>query len=137
MAIDLGTRRIGVAFSSSGILASPHCVVDHPGNEQSLIEELSRLADELEATRIVLGVPAGRRHDASIIQEKFAIFGEKLRQRSCKEVVLWDESFSTTEAASLARETGTSRKKQRGRIDMDAAAVILQSYLDDASRRKS
>ena len=136
MAIDLGTRRVGVAVSSSRILASPHSVVQHPGSEQALLEVLTKLADEVEATEIVLGVPAGRRHDAASIRDRFEAFAEKLRQQSCKEVVLWDESYSTTEAASQARETGTSRKKQRGRIDMDAAAVILQSYLD-ALRRKS
>jgi putative Holliday junction resolvase len=50
-------------------------------------------------------------------------------------VVLWDERYSTTEAASRLRETGARPRDAKERIDMLAAAVILQSYLD--SRRSS
>lgn len=137
MAIDLGSRRVGVAVSSSGLIASPHKVLQHPGDEQRLIETLSELAEEVEASEIVLGVPAGQRHDAASIRSRFESFAAKLRQQSCREVVLWDESYSTAEAASLAKEVGTSRRKQRSRIDMDAATVILQSYLDELHRRSS
>ena len=54
MAIDYGTRRIGVAVSDSGVLASPHSVVP---NEGDVIERLARLASELGADTIVVGIP--------------------------------------------------------------------------------
>jgi RNase H-fold protein (predicted Holliday junction resolvase) len=51
--------------------------------------------------------------------------------------VLWDESLSTVEAAERLRASGRSRREAQKDIDMHAAAVILQSYLDDQARGRS
>lgn len=130
MAIDLGARRIGIAVSDSGVLASPHSVMR---NEGDVVEKLARLAGELGAEELVVGIP--RRTHASASEEKFRDFAEELRQRTCKPVVLWDESLSTVEAMERLRAAGRNRREAQKDIDMHAAAVILQSYLDDASRR--
>lgn len=130
MAIDLGARRIGIAVSDSGVLASPHSVMR---NEGDVVEKLARLAGELGAEELVVGIP--RRTHASPSEEKFRDFAEELRQRTCKPVVLWDESLSTVEAMEQRRAAGRNRREAQKDIDMHAAAVILQSYLDDASRR--
>jgi putative Holliday junction resolvase len=130
MAIDLGARRIGIAVSDSGVLASPHSVMR---NEGDVVEKLARLAGELGAEELVVGIP--RRTHASASEEKFRDFAEELRQRTCKPVVLWDESLSTVEAMEQLRAAGRNRREAQKDIDMHAAAVILQSYLDDASRR--
>lgn len=130
MAIDLGARRIGIAVSDSGVLASPHSVMR---NEGDVVEKLARLAGELDAEELVVGIP--RRTHASASEEKFRDFAEALRQRTCKPVVLWDESLSTVEAMERLRAAGRNRREAQKDIDMHAAAVILQSYLDDASRR--
>lgn len=130
MAIDLGARRIGIAVSDSGVLASPHSVMR---NEGDVVEKLARLAGELDAEELVLGIP--RRAHPSASEEKFRDFAEALRQRTCKPVVLWDETLSTVEAMERLRAAGRNRRDAQKDIDMHAAAVILQSYLDDASRR--
>ena len=51
--------------------------------------------------------------------------------------MLWDESLSTFEAARQLRDSGTKRREAQREIDMHAAAVILQSYLDSQARRAS
>lgn len=130
MAIDLGSRRIGIAVSDSGVLASPHSVMR---NEGDVVEKLARLAGELDAEELVVGIP--RRTHASAGEQKFRDFAEALRQRTCKPVVLWNESLSTVEAMERLRAAGKTRRDAQKDIDMHAAAVILQSYLDDASRR--
>ena len=134
MAIDLGAKRIGIAVSDSGVLASPHSVVK---NEGDVVEKLARLAGELGAEELVVGIP--RRTHASALnnamERKFRDFAEALRQRTCKPVVLWDESLSTVEAMERLRDSGRNRREAQKDIDMHAAAVILQSYLDDDSRR--
>lgn len=132
MAIDWGGRRIGVAVSDSGALASPHSVVK---NEGDVIARLARVAAELEAETIVVGVARRARTNAG--EQKFADFAERLRQATCKPVVLWDEAHSTAEAAVRLRERGTKRRDAQRDIDMHAAAVILQSYLDELARRAS
>jgi putative Holliday junction resolvase len=129
LALDFGARRIGVAVSDSGIVATPHSVVR---NEGDVLARLANLARELDAETIVVGLP--RQTHASAGQEKVRAFAESLRQRTCKPVVLWDETLSTVEAAEGLRDSGHSRRKAQKDIDMHAAAVILQSYLDERGR---
>jgi len=131
MAIDYGTRRIGVAVSDSGVLASPHSVVP---NEGDVIERLAKLASELGADTIVVGIPRRQFHDSR--EQTFRDFAESLRQKTCKEVVLWNEELSTADAADRLRASGRKRREAQRDIDMYAAAVILQSYLDEIRRRQ-
>jgi putative holliday junction resolvase len=130
MAIDYGSRRIGVAVSDSGVLASPHSVV---ANEGDIIARLAALASELDATTIVVGIPRRQFHDPK--QSVFRDFADRLRQKTCKEVVLWDEELTTADAAGRLRAAGRKRREAQRDIDMYAAAVILQSYLDTQRRQ--
>ncbi len=122
LGIDYGGRRIGVAVSESGVLASPHSVIP---NEGDVIAELDRLGRELGADTFVVGIP--RRARSTDGEAKFRRFAEELRQRTCKTVLLWDETLTSVEAEERLRESG---RRGKDKLDMYAAAVILQSYLD-------
>lgn len=132
IAIDYGGRRIGIAVSDSGVVATPHSVVR---NEGDVVDKLARLAKELDADTIVVGLP--RRAHASASERKFRDLAERLRQTTCKDVVLWDETLSTAVAAAQLRERGVGRREAQRDIDMHAATVILQSYLDAQAGRPS
>ena len=132
MAIDYGGRRIGVAVSDSGVVATPHSVVR---NEGDVVETLSRLAREVGAETIVVGLP--RRAHAGAAERKFHDLADRLRQTTCKEVVLWDETLSTAEAAAQLRDRGVGRREAQRDIDMHAATVILQSFIDARAGRPS
>jgi putative Holliday junction resolvase len=134
VAVDYGTKRFGVAVSESELIASPHSVIENRGNLGVVIDELVAIAREYDAATFVVGIPV--RNDRSEAEERVRGFVDALRQKSCKEVVLWDEAYSTTEAASLRRELNKGRRDERHEIDMHAATVILQSFLDDRHRRK-
>ena len=129
MAIDYGGRRIGIAVSDSGVMATPHSVLR---NEGDIVEKLAALARELAAETILVGIP--RRTHASAAERKFLDLAAGLRQKTCKEVVLWDEALTTSEAAVQLRDAGRKRREAQREIDMHAAAVILQSYLDAQAR---
>jgi putative holliday junction resolvase len=131
--IDYGSRRIGIAVSDSGVLASPHSVV---ANEGDVVSRIADLAAQLDAEMVVVGL--ARRARSTDGEQKFHTFAEALRQKTCKPVVLWDETLSTVEAAERLRASG--RRRSRGRdddIDMYAAAVILQSWLDAQPGRRT
>jgi putative Holliday junction resolvase len=130
--IDFGARRVGVAVSDSGIVATPHSVVR---NEGDVVEKVARLGGELDADMYVVGI--ARRAKSGPGEERFRNFAEALRQRTCKVVVLWDEALTTVEASETLRAAGRSRRDAEREIDMHAAAVILQSYLDARARRTS
>ena len=136
LGIDLGSRRIGIAVSDSGVMATPHSVMR---NEGDVIAKLAHLANEVEAQTFVVGIPR-RTHasaHAKANEQKYRDFAEALRQRTCKTVVLWDESLSTVEASERLRASGRTRREAQKDIDMHAAAVILQAYLDEHSRGPS
>lgn len=128
--IDYGAKRIGVAVSDSGVLATPHSVLP---NDPSALDKLDDLGRELEADTFVVGI--ARRNDPRG-EQRFHDFAARLRQRTCKHVVLWDEALSTVEAAERLRAAGRKRRDAEKSIDMHAAAVILQSWLDDIARRQ-
>jgi putative Holliday junction resolvase len=128
--IDLGAKRIGIAVSDSGIMATPHSIMR---NEGDVVAKIANLGQELEAETFVVGVP--RRPGAD--ERKFRDFAERLRQRTCKEVVLWDEALTTVEASEQLRAAGRGRREAQREIDMHAAAVILQSWLDRSEGRSS
>lgn len=132
IAIDLGSRRIGIAVSDSGELSTPHSVLR---NEGDVVAKIASLGEQLEADTFVVGTP--RRTHASGNDAKYRAFADSLRQRTCKQVVLWDEALTTVEAADTLRASGRSRRESQREIDMYAAAVILQTYLDDLRRRTS
>ena len=127
--IDYGGRRIGIAVSDSDILATPHSVIRNDGD---VIGRIAALGQQLNAETYVLGV--ARRTRSTAGEEKFRRFADQLRQRTCKPVVLWDETLSTVEATERLRAGGRKPQKGRHDIDMYAAAVILQSYIDGAGR---
>ncbi len=123
--IDYGTRRLGIAVSDSGVVATPHSVLRNEGNA---VEEVAALACEVGAELLVVGIPLRAHQHRS--QRQYEEFAERLRQKTCKPVVLWDEALTTVEAAANLRAQGRSRRDAQREIDMHAAAVMLQSYLD-------
>jgi putative Holliday junction resolvase len=129
MAIDLGSRRIGIAVSESGLIATPHSVIPNNGD---VVERLTQLGLEVGVEMFIVGLP--RRAHASEAEERYRRFAESLRQRTCKPVVLWDETLTTVEAEARLREIGRTRKQSKDGIDMHAAAVILQSWIDEQRR---
>jgi putative holliday junction resolvase len=132
VAIDLGGKRIGIAVSDSGILATPHSVVL---NEGDVVEKLASIGSGLGAALYVVGIP--RRTHRSAAERKYEEFAEALRQRTCKPVLLWNESLSTVAASERRQAAGHTRREAQKTIDMHAAAVILQSFLDSLPGRQS
>ena len=128
--IDYGGKRIGIAVSDSGVLASPHSVI---ANQGDVLGRLDALGRELAADFFVVGVP--RRARSSDGEARYRRFAEELRQRTCKPVVLWDETLTSVEAEERLRESGRKRSRSKDDLDKYAAAVMLQSYLDDRAGR--
>jgi putative transcription antitermination factor YqgF len=132
LAIDYGTVRVGLAVSTSGVLATPHSVIPNDGSLEDLAGRLAALGEELEVERYVVGLPRRSRSGSDDpALAPYRALADALRQKTRKKVVLWDEGWSTTEAASRRREGGARRKRARSPIDMEAAAVFLQAYLDE------
>lgn len=130
LALDVGDRRIGVAVSDpTGLLATPVEVYTRRAKADDLTY-LGKLASEYEVQGIVVGLPVNMNGTEGPQAAKVREFAEALAARG-QDVVLWDERLSTVEAERRMAESG--RRKRRGTImrsDAEAAAVILETYLD-------
>jgi len=130
MALDLGSKRIGVALSDpEGILAQGLTVLTHRSRRADL-EAIAALAQEHEVGEILIGYPlllSGREGEEA---QKVKRFGRALAQRTGLPVIYWDERLSTVAAHRLLQETGLGARQRAARVDMAAAELILQHYLD-------
>lgn len=138
MALDLGTRTIGVAVSDvTGLIANGIETIRRTSPERDF-SRLEQLVAQWEIGEIVLGYPKnmnGTIGERAKVSEQFA---EELKNRFHGiSVVLWDERLSTVAAERVLIDADLQRKKRRKVIDMMAAVVILQNYLDSRSLRRS
>jgi len=128
--LDVGRKRIGVAASDpTGFLASGVRVIQRATLERD-VEAVRSLVESLGAAQVVVGYPLSMSGEAGPQAEETERFVEALRLRTSVPVILWDERLSTLEADRRMQEAGVSGRKRRQRVDVAAAILILQSYLD-------
>lgn len=129
MALDLGSRTIGVALSdNSGTIAQPFCVIDR--EDGGGLEAIRDIVDEKAVEKILLGFPVNMDGSVGESAKRSQAFAERLRREIGVKVILWDERLTTVSAERSLLEADLSRKKRKRLIDKVAAGLILQSYLD-------
>ena len=113
LGLDLGSRTLGVAVSTSGIYASDLKVIRHNEEYDRLINEVKALVDEYKIDVIVLGLPKNMNNSIGEKGNLSISFKEKLEKATGKEVVLEDERLTTVIATNSLISTDNSRKKRR------------------------
>ncbi len=131
LGLDIGDKRIGVALSDpNGILASPFTIINCQGEPADVVAIID-IVDQQQVGQIVVGLP--RSMDGSIGKqaEKVTAFTQKLCDRTRVPVEFRDERLSTVSAKRLMQSVNTRKTRRKVRHDAIAAALILQSYLDE------
>ena len=127
---DFGERRIGVAVGETGTgIANPLGAIDGAANEVRF-REIEKLVNEWRPAGFVVGRPKhsdDSEHAVAKLAEKFA---RRLHAKYHVPVVLVDETLTSATAEAHLRDNRAGAKK-KGDVDAVAAAIILQSYLDD------
>ena len=139
MALDYGTRAIGVAISDElEITVRPLTTLRVRGRDvASLSERIAALVVEHQVGAVVVGLPLrmdGTRGDAVARVERFA---GKLRKCLAIPVLTNDERLTSRAADELLREQGVDARERRLKSDQYAAAIILQDYLARQERDRS
>jgi putative Holliday junction resolvase len=135
-AIDLGARRIGVAFSDSGrTIASPWGTIERSGDPARDRTAVAEAVREVEAATVVVGLPLSLSGEVgpaarAALQEAAAL--RELLEPLGVSVETADERFTTVEAERSLRAAGRTGKKARKVIDSAAAMVLLQAWLDNS-----
>lgn len=133
LAIDFGTRRIGLAVSDPlGITAQGLATLERTRTEDDL-RHICELAREYSAALVLMGNPIGHRGNETAMSERARGFAEKLRRRLSCPVELVDERLTSAQAERVLRESGIGIAKRRGARDRMAATLLLQAYLDRRS----
>lgn len=130
LGIDLGRARIGLALADDVLrTAQPLRVVPRRGDEAD-VRSLREVAQEYEVTRAVLGLPLNMDGSEGASARMSRAFAPRLEAALGVPVELFDERLSTFEAEDRLRAQGVPARDVKGRVDAQAAAVILQGWLD-------
>ncbi len=136
LALDLGSKRIGVASSDlTRTLASPVTVLLRRANHVEDHRELAKILAEYEPDVLVIGLPLGLdgregkataviRAEVAELQVKFAALP----------IVLHDERFTTATAHQSLKDRNMKAQDRRHVVDKVAAAVLLQTWLDGQAK---
>jgi putative Holliday junction resolvase len=130
LGLDIGDRRIGVALSDpQGILASPLTIIER-SDEQAGIKAIVAIVTQKEVGRIIVGLPLSMNGSIGEQAKKVEVFIRELSDHTEVPIEFRDERLTTLSAKRLMRDV---RKSQKMKDDAVAAALILQSYLDEVS----
>lgn len=136
LGLDIGDKRIGIALSDpTRRIASPHSVYQRVGYGPDT-RFFVALAKELDVAYIVSGLPYNMDDSLGGQAEKVQALCGQFRQAGL-DVRYMDERLSSFEAEEALLEGRLSREERKKRIDMVAAAIILQDYLDQHPAREA
>ncbi len=135
--MDYGTKRVGLAMADPlRLFAQPFGT--HPPDEA--VEALRMLHRDDGIETIIVGWPLTPDGDEGAATERVRPYFNRLRNAfPGVEVIPWDERYSSVRAREAIRAAGAGRKARRdkGRVDRAAAAILLQEYLDEVESAKT
>lgn len=134
--LDVGDVRIGVAVSDlMGLTANPReTYTRKKGDVEGDVAYFCDYAKREDADAFVLGLPKNMDGSEGPRAQITRQFGDMLQAKSGLPVVYQDERLTTVSAERVLLEADLSRQKRKQVIDMIAATIILQAYLDRTNR---
>ena len=137
LALDIGEVRIGIAVSDrSGTVAMPVRVL--PASEVlGDARSFRYLMEDYEPEVIVCGRPQTLAGEDGAQAERVAAAARTIAERYDLPLAFADERLSSQEAKRVLRAQGLSEKQTRGKVDMIAASLFLQAWLDAHNREDS
>lgn len=130
MALDIGASRIGIAVSDvDERVATPVCVL--PAAE--VLERAAswrRVLDDWEPELLVSGLPLTLTGEEGPQAHTVRAVAGQIAAATGIPVEFADERLSSVTAKRILRENGASEREMRGKVDMIAASIFLQTWLD-------
>ena len=138
MGLDYGSKTVGVAISDDLLITAQGKEIIRRKEENKLRKTLSRIEEliqEYGVEKIVLGLPLNMDESVSERSELCLEFKEKIERRTGIPVEMLDERLTTVEADEIMNEAGIKGRDRKEYVDMIAAQIILQDYLDNRLQR--
>lgn len=136
LGVDFGTVRVGLAVSDDlGVLATPLPFLKRSDSIRKDAQAVAETAEEENVQQVVVGLPltldGGRSRSTELAEE----FGRRIGRYTKIPVIFFDERFSSSEAEERLMQAGLDSRKARQKMDSQAAAVLLESYLRSRKSR--
>ncbi len=135
VAIDYGRRRIGLATCDPlGITVRGVATVWRDADDPAAaIAAVAKQLDDLGAEVVVVGLPLHESGDESEMSRESRAFAASLAERGRWTIEFVHEGLTSWEAEERLRARGVSLQAARrdGRLDQEAAAVLLRAWLDE------
>lgn len=133
LGIDYGDRRVGIAIADADVpIAFPRETIDR--QITPLWDRLTQIIQADKITEIIVGWPVhpdGRIDGKHVDVQKFI---EELSQYTTLPIHKQDEAYSSATALQATSHLKKKDKRDKGRVDRAAAAIILQTWLDNRSQ---
>lgn len=136
LALDLGSKRIGVAVSDELKIISRTLTTIERASRSTNLARIRELVKEHAVQELVVGLPKNMDGSIGPQGEKAMREAEWLQKELDLPVNLWDERLSTLEAERTLLQADLSRRKRKKVTDKLAAQIILQGYLDKISKER-
>ena len=138
MGLDYGSKTVGVAISDELLLTAQGKEIIRRKEENKLRRTLARIEEliqEYGVEKVVVGLPLNMDESVSERSQLCLEFKDKIERRTGIPVDMLDERLTTVEADEIMDEAGIKGKKRKEYVDMIAAQIILQDYLDNRLKR--
>jgi putative Holliday junction resolvase len=130
LAIDHGTRRMGIALSDpSGLIAQPLEFIPAEPFAQFLTR-LKEILHEKEVELLLVGMPRNMDGTYGPAAAKVGEFVAVLKENLTTPIRTWDERLTSAQANRFLIEANVRRQDRKEKVDKAAAAILLQSFLD-------
>ena len=127
MALDIGTKRIGVALSDFLLmLATGNSVIDRKPEDKA-VEKIKQIALENKVKKIVVGVPFNMDGTQGFQAQDCIDFSKNFQDEF--EIIFEDERLTSEQAEENLRERKINYTKDKGLVDIESACIILEQYL--------
>ncbi|MDR3749281.1 MAG: Holliday junction resolvase RuvX [Acidobacteriota bacterium] len=130
LALDFGSRNIGLAITDPLGLTAQGLPTLRRSTKRNDLDYLRRLIKQHAVGEIVIGLPLRMSGIEGIQSQKVHQFAEELRRKFKLPVHLYDERLTSVEANRLLRETEMSIRRRAAVVDLMAAVLILQSFME-------
>jgi len=130
LALDHGTRRIGVAVSDElKIIAQPlEYIPAEPFAD--FVKRLKEILRDKEVELILIGMPRNMDGTYGPAAQKVQEFIAALKSEISVPLKPLDERLTTVQAQRSLLQANVRRNQRKEKVDMTAAAILLQSHLD-------
>ncbi len=137
LAVDWGERRLGLALSDPTRTIAQGLGSVEVRRSAEAVRRVAQAAQEWDVDLLLVGLPLRMDGTEGEAARRALAFADSLKQRTGRRVVTWDERLTSVQAERALKERGQRRRpaanrraRRQGEVDVGAAILLLQSYLD-------